>query len=76
VVDTSWQSANEAAEKILTYVVAQGYLSRPGKSSAVPAKPERDPSLLWQNASSGVLPMTRSTTDPVRTTDSGKPLFK
>ncbi|HEU5339524.1 MAG TPA: bifunctional sulfate adenylyltransferase/adenylylsulfate kinase [Sulfuricaulis sp.] len=76
VVDTSLQSADEAAEKILTYLVAQGYLSRHGKSSAVSAMPERDPSLLWQNASSGVLPMTRSTTDPVRTTDSGKPLFK
>ena len=76
VVDTSLQSANEAVEKILTYLVAQGYLSRPEKSSAVPAKPECEPSLQWQNTSRGVLPMTRSTTDPVRTKESGKPLSR
>ncbi|HEY5683549.1 MAG TPA: adenylyl-sulfate kinase, partial [Sulfuricaulis sp.] len=61
VVDTSRQSANEAADKILAYLAVQGFLSRHGKSPVALVKPERDPSLLWQNDSSGALPMTKST---------------
>ncbi|MDH3513368.1 MAG: bifunctional sulfate adenylyltransferase/adenylylsulfate kinase [Gammaproteobacteria bacterium] len=76
VVDTSLQSANEAADKILAYLMAQGYLADPGKTAAEQMKIRRDPATLWTSTSGSVLPMTLSTAEPVRSPGTGKPLFK
>ncbi|MCR4302528.1 MAG: bifunctional sulfate adenylyltransferase/adenylylsulfate kinase [Sulfuricaulis sp.] len=76
VVDTSLQSANEAADKILAYLMAQGYLTRLAQTAVVQAKPTRDPATLWTSSSADVLPMTTLTADPARTTGPGKPLIK
>ncbi|MDP2707146.1 MAG: adenylyl-sulfate kinase, partial [Burkholderiales bacterium] len=76
VVDTSLQSANEVAEKILAYLAEQGYMSRPEKASTEQAKPLRDPATLWTSSPGSVLPMTTSTSDSTRTAGPVKPLFK
>ncbi|MBI5782600.1 MAG: bifunctional sulfate adenylyltransferase/adenylylsulfate kinase, partial [Gammaproteobacteria bacterium] len=60
VVDTSMQSANEAADKILAYLTAQGYMTRADKAGADQARPKRDPATLWTSTSGGVLPLTPS----------------
>lgn len=76
VVDTSLQSANEAADKILAYLTAQGYLIREGKAEAEQAKTKRDPATLWASTSGNVLSLTPSSGDAGRALGSGKPLHK
>lgn len=76
VVDTSLQSANEAADKILAYLMAQGYLTRESKAEAEHAKTRRDPATLWTSTSGNVLSLTQSSGDAGRTLGSGKPLQK
>ncbi len=56
VIDTTLQSANEAADKILAYLMSRGYLARPAPKVAVEAdKAQRDPATLWTQSSGPVL---------------------
>ncbi len=64
VVDTSLQSASEAADRILAYLTAQGYLARGGQAEAEPARVKHDPITLWTSAS-GSLPQTLSSGNAV-----------
>jgi sulfate adenylyltransferase len=48
VIDTSLQSANEAAEKIIAYLAAQGHLTAPARTAAEGAA-RRDPATLWKH---------------------------
>jgi sulfate adenylyltransferase len=47
VIDTSLQSASEAADKILAYLAAQGHLTTPARTAAEGAL-RRDPATLWK----------------------------
>jgi len=60
VVDTTLQSANEAADKIVAYLVTGGYLARPApKTGTNGDKVKRDPATLWTQSSGTVLPLSR-----------------
>jgi sulfate adenylyltransferase len=76
VVDTSLQSANEAADKILAYLTTEGYMARVDKVGAAQAKPKRDPATLWTSNSGSVLPLTQSHGDAGPVLGSGKPIHK
>ena len=59
VIDTTLQSANEAADKIVAYLVSRGYLVRSvPKAVATGDKARRDPATLWSPASGAVLPLS------------------
>jgi sulfate adenylyltransferase len=59
VIDTTLQSANEAADKIVAYLVTGGYLARPApKAGANGDKVKRDPATLWTQSSGTVLPLS------------------
>ena len=59
VIDTTLQSASEATDKILAYLMAQRYLARPAAKTAAEAeKSTRDPATLWTQASGAVLPLS------------------
>lgn len=75
VVDTSLQSANEAADKILAYLTAQGYMTQTSKAATSQTKP-RDPATLWTSTAGSVLPMTQSHGEARPVLASGKPLYK
>ena len=63
VIDTTLQSVNEAAEKILAYLRQQGYLSSSDSmSETAHSIARRDPSAPW-TSSSGRAPEWRSPTD-------------
>ena len=56
VIDTTLQSANEAADKIIAYLMSRGYLVRPEtKVVAERDKVKRDPAMLWEQSSGPVL---------------------
>ncbi len=76
VVDTSLQSANEAADKILAYLTAQGYMTRVDKAGASQAKTTRDPATLWTSTSGNVLPLTQSRGEAGPVLGTGKPFHK
>jgi sulfate adenylyltransferase len=62
VIDTTLQSANEAADKIVAYLVSGGYLMRPApKAGASVDKAKRDPATLWTQSSGDVLPLSGQT---------------
>ena len=62
VIDTTLQSANEAADKIVAYLVSGGYLVRPApKAGANVDKARRDPATLWTQSSGDVLPLSGQT---------------
>jgi sulfate adenylyltransferase len=75
VVDTSLQSASEAADKILAYLAAQGYLGRGSAMEAEQHKIRHEPITLWTSAS-GSLPQTLSSGDVASSPGTGKPLHK
>ncbi len=56
VLDTSLQSADEAAGKILAYLAAQGHLAGPAAAPALPDEARRDPATLWKQSPGDVLP--------------------
>ena len=58
VVDTSLLSASEAADRILAYLTAQGYLARGGQAEVEPARVKHDPITLW--TSNAGMPRTLS----------------
>ncbi len=59
VIDTTLQSANEAADKIVAYLLTRGYLVRPApKAGANGDKTKRDPATLWTQSSGAVLPLS------------------
>jgi sulfate adenylyltransferase len=59
VIDTTLQSANEAADKIVAYLVARGYLVRPAPMAGANGdKTRRDPAMLWTQSSGVVLPLS------------------
>ena len=59
VIDTTLQSANEAADKIVAYLVTGGYLARPApKAGTNSDKVKRDPATLWTQSSGTVLTMS------------------
>jgi sulfate adenylyltransferase len=62
VVDTSLQTAGEAADKILAYLAAQGYLGRGSTMEAAPHKVMHEPITLWTSDTGG-LPQTLSPGD-------------
>lgn len=72
LVDTSLQSANQVADKILAYLTAHGYLAR-GKELEM-AKPARDPVTLWTSASGAVPPLTAASGEAGHAAGLGKPL--
>ncbi len=76
VVDTSLQSASEAADKILAYLTVQGYLAREDKTGTSQAKTKRGPATLWTSTSGSVLPMTQSHGETGPVLGTGKPLHK
>jgi sulfate adenylyltransferase len=75
VVDTSLQSAGEAADKILAYLAAQGYLGRGDKMEAEQHKIRHEPITLW-TSSAGSLPQTLSSGDAASFPGTGKPFHK
>ncbi len=54
VIDTSLQSANEAADKILAYLATQGHLTSPAKTATEGAV-KRDPATLWRRPAGDVV---------------------
>jgi hypothetical protein len=59
VIDTTLQSANEAADKIVAYLVTRGYLVRPAPMAGANGdKTRRDPAMLWAQSSGVVLPLS------------------
>lgn len=76
VVDTSLQSATEAADKILAYLTAQGYMARQENSAVGQAKSKRDPATLWTSATGRVLPLDQSHGEAGPVLGAGKPLPK
>ena len=54
VIDTSLQSASEAADKILAYLATHGHLTAPAKTAAEGAV-KRGPAGLWKRSSVDVL---------------------
>ncbi|WP_372523017.1 bifunctional sulfate adenylyltransferase/adenylylsulfate kinase [Sulfuricaulis sp.] len=59
VIDTTLQSAHEAADKIVAYLVTRGYLVRPApKVGANGDKTKRDPATLWTQSSGAVVPLS------------------
>ena len=75
VVDTSLQSASEAADKILAYLTAQGYLGRGSTMQGEQQKVRHEPITLW-TSSAGSLPQTLSSGDAASYLGTGKPLRK
>ena len=62
VIDTTLQSASEAADKILAYLTSRGYLMHPVPKDAAPGdKAGRDPATFWTQSSGVVLPVSAST---------------
>lgn len=74
LIDTSLKSANEAADKILAHLTAQGYLAR-GKHDISSEKPASNSAILWSSSGS-VLPLTGSSVESVATTGFSKPLYR
>ncbi|MDO8704750.1 MAG: bifunctional sulfate adenylyltransferase/adenylylsulfate kinase [Sulfuricaulis sp.] len=59
VIDTTLQSASEATDKILAYLVAQRYLAQPAaKAAAEGEQAARNPATLWTQSSGAVLPLS------------------
>lgn len=60
VIDTTLQSANEAAEKILAYLISQEYLAPPTPKTVIVEgdKVRRVPATLWAQSSGSVVPLT------------------
>jgi len=75
VVDTSLQSAGEAADKILAYLTAQGYLGHGSTMQAEQHKIRHEPITLW-TSDSGSLPQTLSSGDAASPPGAGKRLYK
>jgi sulfate adenylyltransferase len=75
VVDTSLQSADAAADKILAYLMAQGYLGRGNTIDAEPHKVKHEPITLW-TSDSGSLPQTLPSGDAASFPAAGKRLHK
>lgn len=63
VIDTTLQSANEAAEKILAYLMSQDYLASPTPKTVIVEgdKARRDPVTLWAQPSGSVVPLSAQT---------------
>jgi sulfate adenylyltransferase len=75
VVDTSLQSASEAADKILAYLMAQGYLGHGSTMQAEQHKVRHEPITLW-TSDSGSLPQTLSSGDAASSFGARMPLHK
>jgi sulfate adenylyltransferase len=57
VIDTTLQSASEAADKILAYLMSRNYLARPEPKAVAEDKASRNPATLWTQ-SGAVRPMS------------------
>ncbi|MHB8742431.1 MAG: bifunctional sulfate adenylyltransferase/adenylylsulfate kinase [Sulfuricaulis sp.] len=63
VIDTTLQSVNEAAEKILAYLQSQGYLApqSPKTDTTETDKVRTNPATLWAQPSGSVVPLSAPT---------------